>query len=165
MGGTGMILLLPGLGGLVLVGFGLLLLVSNRRIRGGTQIKHKWPATRGVVTSSSLREHIFFDRDSTKSKGMTYEPFVEYTYSVDGREYGTLTSFGPPVKKRAEAEQVISHFAPGATVTIYYNPENPGEEVVVPRLPPSGWLARAGVAFLLLGLASLACTAALAFSL
>ncbi len=165
MGGTGIILLLPGFGGLVLVGFGVLLLVSNRRIRGGTQVKHKWPATRGVVTFSSIREHIFFDTDSTKSQGMTYEPLVEYAYSVDGREYGTLTSFGPPVKKRTEAEEVISHFAPGTSVTIHYNPENPGEEVVVPRLPPSGWLARAGMAFLLLGLASLVCTAALAFSL
>lgn len=164
MDGARLVLFFPGIGGLALAGFGVLLLISDRRVRGGTQIKHKWPAVQGVVISSSIREHLYFEKDTSILPGSRFEPFVEYVYSVQGRDYGTLASFGPPVKKRAEAEEVIAHFLPGSPVTIHYNPENPGEEVLIPRLPSSGWIARAGIVFLLLGFASLLFTALLMIS-
>lgn len=145
------------------MGFGVLLLRSHSRSRGGFARGFNWPVAEGLVASSAVREHFYFDQGSHLSRS-SFEPMVEYVYAVSGREYGgTQVSYGPPMKSRADAEEAIAHFAPGSSLKIRYNPDNPGEEVIEPTIPQSGCLRGAGIAFLLLGLLSLGISLLLLF--
>jgi hypothetical protein len=79
-----------------------------------------WPTTAGVVRESSVGTR----RGSLRT---VYWHALRYTYEVDGRSYdGDQAQFGPPnVTNKALVETVASRYAPGARVTVHYEPDDP----------------------------------------
>ena len=88
----------------------------------------RWPAVEGVVIASKTESH------KTRSGGTRgplvtmYEPMVEYSYVVEGREYSsTRVSFGAEVSTQARerAAQRAGRYPEGAKVVVHYNPKHP----------------------------------------
>ncbi len=90
-----------------------------------------WPTTQGVVISASVDKEI---RTWTNSSGIrtqrtVYVPRIAYRYTVNGQEY-TSTTIG---YSTSEVRSGINsgEYAPGKPITVYYNPEDPSDAVLV----------------------------------
>jgi uncharacterized protein DUF3592 len=126
--GTPIVVALGVSGIFALVGIGLLAwwLVSRRRVAAS----QAWPAAQGQIAAASL--HSYTRSDSDGNDTTYYEPKIEYAYTVGGQPLtGKRVAFGAAAStSRARAEQIVSRYAPGAAVAIYYNPERPQEAVL-----------------------------------
>ncbi len=113
-----------------------------------------WPATQGKIVLSTVKAST--TRHSTDS-GMwvertSYFPKVQYEYSVMGKTYtGGRIAFGASkgFSSRAGAEKVLERYPVGATVTVYYNPDNPADAVLEREMRGGGSLLFVGFAFAL----------------
>ena len=108
-------LLFMGVGGFMIVKF----VLDTSRVTA-------WIETRGKVVSSDVRSH-------RGSKHTSYSPHVVYTYAVDGishtgDSYSNLrTSTGNYAAEKAKA----AAYRPGNELTVFYNPADPSESVIV----------------------------------
>ena len=93
----------------------------------------KWPQAEGMVIRSELASISRSDSNSSHSTE-SFWPEVEYKYQVDGKSY-TSTNIkldgllhGARVGTgEKEAEEVLARYPLNAAVTVYYDPEQPGE--------------------------------------
>lgn len=83
-----------------------------------------WPITAGVVLTAEVREG--------GKRYTTYEPHVTYAYTVDGTRYvGHVLRVGD-IGSTVGAEVVMGQRLVGTTVTVHYNPDDPGQAVLEP---------------------------------
>jgi hypothetical protein len=144
---------LPCLGSIVLAGLGWFLLVLGQRARRADQASH-WPTGWGVVQSSRIREHIYYERE-TLIPHARYEPVIEYTYATEEQDRPvTLACYARTALSRAQAEEVAAEYPPGAQIAIHFNPEIPVEQIVGPEELRPSHLLTAGTALVLLSLLS-----------
>jgi hypothetical protein len=91
-----------------------------------------WPSVTGEV--QGVRAKPWVDQDGhTKYYGR-----VVYHYLVEGKEYTTdLTDLGPGAKRasRDAALADVDPFRPGMSVTVYYDPADPGTGVIEKGIP------------------------------
>ncbi len=112
-------------------GIGILLLSVIPSLYEGMQMQG-WPVTQARVLSAELKTH---SGDST-----TYEAIGRYEYDVAGRSYtGTRLGISTTADNIGDWHQQMSsrlHQAQrnGSTVSIHYNPEDPTQSIVDPRL-------------------------------
>jgi hypothetical protein len=61
-----------------------------------------------------------------------YEPVIEYSYRVDGREYhSTQIAFGGKLAGSEELAQAkAARYPQGADVVVHYDPKNPSNAVL-----------------------------------
>lgn len=120
---------------LFLVGF-----ISTKR----SKTAQSWPTTTGTVLNSDVQVHVDYDSDSGTST--TYEPVVNYQYSVMGQSYnGTRIAYGANRFGQKKAYEIASKYPATSQVTVHYNPDKINEatlEVV----------ARGGKAFTIVGI-------------
>ena len=89
----------------------------------------QWPTVEGVVVASKTES--YKTRPGSASQGALvtmYQPMVEYSYVLQGREYhSTQVSFGPQVATQGQetAAQKAARYPAGAKVAVHYNPEHP----------------------------------------
>lgn len=103
----------------VLIGGGLLALYHQQRRRGAAT--ERWPTTDGTVTHAKRRH------DS---------PYVEYEYEVDGTTYENNTVWlGSNATTVEGATEMVEENQPGSTVTVHYDPDDPGSAVLSPGTP------------------------------
>ncbi len=110
---------------------GLFLTFSLRSIWRHHRAAARFVSTPGVVTVSRVKSQS--DSDST-----TYRPVIRYRYRAGGKEYfsqryayGTISTNDP-----RHARKVVARHAPGSSVTVYYDPDNPADAVL--RLQAEG---------------------------
>jgi len=107
----------------------------------------RWPQAEGQVILSEVRASTLRVRRGTSAgsyhQAVRYQPRVVYEYQVGGRQYrgealsaGTLTLYTEP----APAEREAQRFAPGQSVSVFYNPADPNEATLEPRLGWTVWL-------------------------
>ncbi|RME88469.1 MAG: DUF3592 domain-containing protein [Anaerolineae bacterium] len=91
----------------------------------------EWPATEGTVIYATVEEttRTYYGGKGRRTTRTVYTPRIEYRYTVDGQTY-TNTTIG------AETSDIRSgiyagEYAPGKPITVYYNPENPSDAVLV----------------------------------
>ena len=93
----------------------------------------RWPKAPGRIVASRAE-----GRSSSSGRNPTrvYEPVVEYAYSVAGQEYrGSRVSFGASVAAgKSWAQKRASAYPVGGAVTVHYDPANPAESVLEPRV-------------------------------
>jgi uncharacterized membrane protein len=122
---------LPGMGFFALAG--IMLLALLRAARRQAAAASRWPVATGRIVTSTV-EHYRTRVGGARSGTLTtfYEPVVEYSYRVDGREYhSTQLSFGGRVAGSEELAQAkASHYPPGTEVVVHYDPENPSNAVL-----------------------------------
>ena len=80
-----------------------------------------WEGVDGTVCAAS----VIFD-------GEDYRPRIEYAYSYHGRALRGAKVRSPAAvfNWRGPAERVVAKYRPGSAVTVFVNPENPGESVL-----------------------------------
>lgn len=88
-----------------------------------------WKKTEGKVIKSQPR------RVGSIVRYETYEPDLEYSYMVNGKEYRSnklfMTEFQSDLKT---VENVLKDVSPDKKVTVYYNPKNPSEAILKRRV-------------------------------
>ena len=91
-----------------------------------------WPHAHGTVTSAAIEE-------KSRSSVASYFVTVKYRYDVDGTTHaGERVSFAERAiryRLRALASAELGRFATGTTVDVRYNPRDPADAVIDPRIP------------------------------
>ncbi len=109
--------------GVVLGGLGL------SKYRSG-QASAEWPTVSGTISSGRVQSH--------RRDGRTeYMPQVQYSYQVGNRTFtGTrITVSDVYQRNRGSAEDILRKFPAGATVTVYYDPDDPAMAVLEQGMP------------------------------
>lgn len=133
---------LLGLVGLGVVVWGLLRVRRTSRTR-------TWPTTRGTIRSSTvvsreaapLRTESSYVDDTPPAPQVLYRPQVEYTYTVGQKTY-TGTALGVDeveVSSQQHARAHAARYAPGAAVTVFHDPEDPGKALLEPGVQAVSW--------------------------
>jgi hypothetical protein len=96
-----------------------------------------WPTTRGVVTYSAAQTETTPWYDFPRSVHGTFRRpgkvqfgVVEYEYMVDGQVYASRVE----VSGAAESRTLTDRFRRGGTVTVFYDPANPGRSALIPGI-------------------------------
>ncbi len=146
---------LPLIVGFVFAVIGVVFLVVALKNRKKAQESLAWPTTSGVVQSTDMQVHRHYDLDNRRTS-YTYEPVVEYTYSLMGQGYSSKKiAFGATGFNQRKAQEILARYPQGATVTVHYNPQNPGEAVLETTAKGGVAFIIAAVAFIVIGLAIL----------
>jgi hypothetical protein len=111
--------------------------VRGRRLASASA---RWPTAAGIVTTSGVIEEQFEDkRDDDKSvmrkKISRYQVDLRYAYRVGKRDFvGTAAGWGWTgiFGLRELAEKAAACYPQGQPVTVYYDPEQPGNAVLDP---------------------------------
>lgn len=123
--------------------FAVIGFVSRRR----AEISKSWPTAPGEIITSTIVQHESTDSDGSSST--SYEPVVEYRYTVIGNPMmGKKIAFGANQFDYRTAQKVVARYPAGAQVQVHYNPDKPTEAVLETR-------ANGGLVFLVIGVVSL----------
>ena len=115
---------------MIFVIIGLVLLFIYFRNLAKVRASQDWPTVQGTVIQSWVRKRSSTDDDGSVS--YSYYPEIHYQYQIVGIEYqGNKIAFGPKVGgNRPRAEKIIEKYPTGANVTVYYQPDKPGNAVL-----------------------------------
>jgi hypothetical protein len=115
--------------GIFLLAAGLLLFQHMKTLN--------WPSTLGTVDRLVVAP--VSDPEDSRSPGERFRPQVTYSYEVEGQSYTAdrLSVFDWIYRDRQRATQYISRFdiEQRGRVPVYYNPDDPGEAVLIRHLP------------------------------
>ena len=132
---------------IVLFGAGIALW-SARSLIIGARSEH-WPRAIGTIVSSKVAER----RDGKGS--LMYSAGISYRYSVHGKELtGDTVKFGGQLELNSQtrATSVVEKYPAGATVPVFYDPDDPRRSVLEPGKNPVSWFGVAfGTVFLAVG--------------
>ncbi len=142
-------LLFPVVFGLALAGFGAIFLITVMRARQASQAAQAWITSAGRVISAKMNRSTVFSHDGPR---VSYEPVIEYEYSVMGVQYqGRRIAFGADTLNHRQAQQVLDHYRPDAQVTVYYDPNRPAESVLERSAKGAGVFTAVGLIFTIIG--------------
>ena len=95
-----------------------------------------WTEVQGAIISSGIESDLSCDEEGGCST--TYRPFAEYRYDVDGESYEgsriTYTWANTLIGSRSLAESVIDDFQEGDEITVYVDPDDHSESVLIQGL-------------------------------
>lgn len=115
-----------------------------------------WPTTSGRIVES----HVTTSRSGGKSSRTSHHVEATYEYTVGGQRYrSSRITYGvrEGARSSTEAENLRSrYYPPGGSVTVHYDPDDPGEAVLSPGT--SGGFTAVGLTMMAF---SLLCAAAL----
>ncbi len=126
---------------------GAALLYTYFQQRGEARASAGWPATEGKIIHTEVRAS-----SSGDSLNTVYYPQIRYEYSVLGQTYtGSQITFGgtPAKNTLREAKKALAAYPYGASVTVYYNPENPQDAVLKRTLRGGALMLTLGSVFIL----------------
>ncbi|MGD2026376.1 MAG: DUF3592 domain-containing protein [Anaerolineales bacterium] len=122
---VGFVLLGLFIGGIALIIFG----IRNRRKGEASQ---NWPSVSGLITNISIEENV--DTDDEGFTSTTYTPKVEYQYEVGAESFTSKRiSFGAErgYGRRKKAEEALIPYPVNSQASVFYNPSDPSESVLV----------------------------------
>jgi Protein of unknown function (DUF3592) len=126
------------------VGFALLSALIIYAIQRNVGRMRAWPVAPGRIDASDVREfEELSTSDDHRSRVETrFRSSIVYSYEVGGVRYtgdklGTTARVSSNIP--AGARRGATRYAPGSQVDIRYNPENPAESILDPRIGPL-WL-------------------------
>lgn len=125
-----------GVGFLVLFGgTGLLLILIGLINADKADVTHEWPVVQGVVTQSSMRAHRSHHR--RRHGGVhthySYEPIVEYDYTVNGVPCTSARiGYGAYRFTQEKCQEFLLQYPTGALVQVHYDPQQPQAAVLEP---------------------------------
>jgi Protein of unknown function (DUF3592) len=116
--------------------FSVISFVRGRRLASASA---RWPTVSGTVTTSDVIEETLQD-DSNTNKSIIrkihrYQVDLRYAYQVGKRDFvGTVANWGwtAVYGLRELAETAAGQYPQGQLVTVYYDPEQPGNAVLEP---------------------------------
>lgn len=135
-------------------GFGLLVLLFALSFTSYVWKVSRWPTTTGRIVSSGADAYEDWRDRLARSYPRTFhKAAVVYRYEVNGREYlGDRVRLGVVVSATSPgvARRLAAKYPVGREVTVYYDPQRPGESVLRPRSlwHLLIWLVAAGMLYL-----------------
>lgn len=139
---------------------GLTVVVLGLRRMGRASRSRSWPTAPGVIVSSTTvarqapaipRPGEDEDETAARPPQTLYRPEVTYTYTVGGRTF-TGSALGVDEVEISSEDKARAHaarYAPGASVTVHYDPQAPDRAVLEPGVSAASWaLPAVGVVFL-----------------
>ena len=94
-----------------------------------------WTEVQGTIISSGIGSDYSCDAHEEGGCSTTYQPFAEYRYDVDGKSYeGSRISYtwaNTHIGFRSLAESVIEDFQEGEEITVYVDPGDHSESVLI----------------------------------
>jgi hypothetical protein len=146
-------LLCGGFGILVFFGVGVAALIFGIRNREKGEASNSWPSVGGIITDARIEENTDVDEDGFSST--TYTPKWLYEYTLDGKtntseriSFGAVRGYG----RRKRAQEELDKFPVNSQVRVYYDPQNPGETVLVPGTKGTMMGIIIGIIFILLSI-------------
>jgi Protein of unknown function (DUF3592) len=116
--------------------FGVAAFIRWRRLAAASA---RWPTVAGIVTTSGVIEEVIEDKSNDDKsfirKIHRYQVDLRYAYQVGKRDFvGTAAGWGWTAiyGLRDVAEKAASRYQLGQPVTVYYDPEQPGNAVLEP---------------------------------
>ena len=112
---------------LLFVALGIFLYRRSQQRIAVKQAAQTWSSTMGTVVSSSVQ---------TRHTGRSHStfPVVVYQYEVNGKTYQSqMIKAGEQfmnIRVIGEAQTTVTRYPIGASVMVYYNPENPAESAL-----------------------------------
>ena len=106
-----------------------------------------WPIVEGRITRSLV------DHSTDAEGGDSYSPEVTFVYVADGRSYeGRTIKFGEnSYSSERKAQEILSHYPMGQTVTVFYDPAHPDKAVLEPGVSGGSYIVLSiGVLFVLI---------------
>ena len=137
--------------GVVLAVVGLGLVAVGLRRMGQASRSRRWPTVQGTVVSAIVKSRQVpatpdpgedAEEAAARAPQTVYRPEVTYTYEVDGRRL-TGTTLNLEGLELSNEERVRAHaarYAPGQSVTVYYDPAAPERAVLEPGVHAGSWL-------------------------
>jgi hypothetical protein len=98
-----------------------------------------WPRTVGTVVSAEVKRTV---TNGIPVNSVSYEPYVKYTYSVRGQQYAhdkLTAAVTPGIREPAGAGAIVAKYPIGHQVTVFYNPADPGDAVLVAGGSSGNW--------------------------
>ncbi|MBN2533018.1 MAG: DUF3592 domain-containing protein [Spirochaetales bacterium] len=91
-----------------------------------------WEITDGLILSASIIQRLDSDNQ------IEYYPEVSYSYSIEGKEYRStrISLFQVGNGTKSEAATIVNRYPTGKNITVYYDPQNPGNAVLVRGISP-----------------------------
>ena len=111
-------------------------------IRGRRQARAslRWPTAAGTITASDVIEEAIEDKSNDDKsfirKIYRYQVDLRHAYQLGKRDFvGTAPNWGGTAiyGLREMAEKAASRYSVGQPVTVYYDPEQPGNAVLEPE--------------------------------
>ena len=132
---------------LVFIAVGLLVAISGFKTIGKAKESINWPTSNGIIVSSEMGQHRD-DDGTTYSADIVYEYIVaEETISGGQIKFGTVNTSKP-----GDARRWLNQYPKGQEVTVYFDPEDPYESVLMPGVHKSTWfLPGFGIVFSSIG--------------
>ena len=109
---------------------------------GYTSIKKRikmqqWPKVEGLITRSliqGIKQPVGIEPKLEEGRTL---PRVEYTYSIEGKEYQGIShvnapGFGPSNTQMQTANKLLKFWHKDKVIQVWYNPENPAESHLIP---------------------------------
>ena len=87
-----------------------------------------WPTVEGKILKSEVVQQYFFLQQ------YSYEPRIHYSYSVEGKTYesDSISMRFLSSKSADTVQEVVGNYPAGSQATVYYNPDDPEESVLIP---------------------------------
>ena len=115
--------------GLVFLVLGVIFLIVGLVATKRAKAAQSWPSMPGTVVRSEVVRHE--DTDSEGSTSTSYEPVVEYNYSVMGQPFtGKRIAFGANQFNYKKSVEIAARYPVGARPNVYYNPDKPKDSVL-----------------------------------
>jgi hypothetical protein len=131
---------------------GIVFLIIGLRSKQKAKASLNWPTTTGVVTVAKVEVHTDYDDDDHTST-TSYEPVVQYTYTVNGQQFnGSKIAFGANRVGNSQAQKMVGQYPVGNSVTVHYNPEKPEDAVLETKATGGTAFTVIGIVFLAIGL-------------
>jgi hypothetical protein len=116
--------------GLVFLVIGIVFFFNATRNRKKAEESLLWPTTKGLICAATMKEHKHQDSKGRRTTS-TYEPVIEYTYTVMGQSYtGNKVALGVRSFDSNQAYEIFNRFPLGNHVDVHYNPQNPSEAIL-----------------------------------
>ncbi len=133
-----------------LVGIALIV-VGILKKNNAAKAAKTWLTTSGTILGSRVEARS--SQDSEGNSKTRYHPVVEYQYEVMGQNFnGDRIGFSQGNFPSGKAEKLISPYQEGAQVTVFYDPSDPSQAVLVTKDFSTGSMTIVGVILLVLGL-------------
>jgi hypothetical protein len=103
------------------------LFVLNNTYQEAEQANH-WPTVMGAIFESRVQS-----RTSSSATGTGFDPIIRYQYRVQRQQYvnNTWQKIGNS-PTRHEAQEIVDRYPQGKRTTVYYDPEDPENSLLVP---------------------------------
>jgi hypothetical protein len=103
------------------------LFVMNNTYQEAEQANH-WPTVAGTILESRVQI-----RTSSSDTGTEFDPIIRYQYRVQRQQYvnDTWQKIGNS-PTRHEAQEIVNRYPQGKRTTVYYDPADPQNSVLVP---------------------------------